>query len=360
MVTMHTAVVIPVGGGRLENLTQCLESLAAQTVHPDLVVIVGDGTDGTLVADLALGRAQDKGLDIRTEIVGAPKHEPGLDHPRNRGVRKVQEINQRNAMMREGYPVQYVWFLDSDVILDPEAFDAFQAADGFGADPHIMVGPYDFMPPESREPMPDYHQDMRWRSFDDHDAGDVLYGDLSAGLACFSGNLIWPLDQFVRIGGFWNELHHGRCEDGELGLRAVACGLGVSYVSGARGWHLYHGGDPMPTPEWMEWATGVNAIDVPKIDGRHHWLHGAGLFVVEEDGKRFNVNCKCGWSGNTAEIWEHKGYCVLEGAECDSCGADLDEFDAVCPKSKRPCGHHCNHSWSHEKCHWCGKEWGAS
>jgi GT2 family glycosyltransferase len=72
MVTMHTAVVIPVGGGRLENLTQCLESLAAQTVHPDLVVIVGDGTDGTLVADLALGRAQDKGLDIRTEIVGAP------------------------------------------------------------------------------------------------------------------------------------------------------------------------------------------------------------------------------------------------------------------------------------------------
>lgn len=31
-----------------------------------------------------------------------------------------------------------------------------------------------------------------------------------------------------------------------------------------------------------------------------------------------------------------------------------------CPNSKRSCGHHCNHSWSHEHCHWCDKEWGAS
>lgn len=25
-----------------------------------------------------------------------------------------------------------------------------------------------------------------------------------------------------------------------------------------------------------------------------------------------------------------------------------------CPKSKRKCGHHCNCSWIHECCHWCG------
>ena len=27
-----------------------------------------------------------------------------------------------------------------------------------------------------------------------------------------------------------------------------------------------------------------------------------------------------------------------------------------CPNSQRPCGHHCNHSWSHDSCCWCGKE----
>lgn len=29
-----------------------------------------------------------------------------------------------------------------------------------------------------------------------------------------------------------------------------------------------------------------------------------------------------------------------------------------CPTSKRPCGHHCNCSWVHDSCHWCGVEFG--
>jgi len=27
-----------------------------------------------------------------------------------------------------------------------------------------------------------------------------------------------------------------------------------------------------------------------------------------------------------------------------------------CPRSDRPCGHHCNCSWVHDCCHWCGAE----
>lgn len=27
-----------------------------------------------------------------------------------------------------------------------------------------------------------------------------------------------------------------------------------------------------------------------------------------------------------------------------------------CPKSKRACGHHCNHVWTHDACDWCGLE----
>jgi len=50
---------------------------------------------------------------------------------------------------------------------------------------------------------------------------------------------------------------------------------------------------------------------------------------------------------------------------CISCEEDPDPDDPMdydnykCPCSKRPCGHHCNHSWSHEECCWCGQEFGV-
>lgn len=39
--------------------------------------------------------------------------------------------------------------------------------------------------------------------------------------------------------------------------------------------------------------------------------------------------------------------------ECGSCGV-VPEGD--CPKSRRACGHHCNHVWTHDHCDWCGAE----
>jgi len=41
---------------------------------------------------------------------------------------------------------------------------------------------------------------------------------------------------------------------------------------------------------------------------------------------------------------------------CTACGEDSPEDE--CSESERPCGHHCNHSWSHDQCCWCDKEWG--
>lgn len=52
--------------------------------------------------------------------------------------------------------------------------------------------------------------------------------------------------------------------------------------------------------------------------------------------------------------------------ECISCEEDpepdnlLDYDNYKCSKSKRPCNHHCNHSWSHEECCWCGKVFGPN
>lgn len=272
----------------------CLAAIEAQTVSPALLVLVMDGPDAS-AAGAVVG-------DVPTVMVQAPKHEPGMEQPRNRGVREVERIDAG---------IDTVWFLDSDIIVTPDALGHYVEA--MGSASRILVGPYDWLPPGVREPLPDLHNDPRLASFDTIGPQEVLINDLSAGLACFGGNLVWPIDEFVRIGGFWEELHHGRNEDGELGLRAVACGIPISYVGGARGWHLWHGGDPAPTPEWTAWAQGINSIDVPKLNARHPWKElgegGEELFMVDEDGKRFNVRCSCGWSGNTAEIWGHRASC---------------------------------------------------
>ena len=47
-----------------------------------------------------------------------------------------------------------------------------------------------------------------------------------------------------------------------------------------------------------------------------------------------------------------------EGGECGTCG-EGDFPQNECPESKRPCGHHCNHVWTHDQCDWCGKHFDA-
>lgn len=42
--------------------------------------------------------------------------------------------------------------------------------------------------------------------------------------------------------------------------------------------------------------------------------------------------------------------------DCISCEEEMPEHE--CPESKRPCGHHCNCSWCHDKYCWCGREFG--
>lgn len=42
-------------------------------------------------------------------------------------------------------------------------------------------------------------------------------------------------------------------------------------------------------------------------------------------------------------------------ADCISCGEAVKD---ECSGSKRECGHHCNCSWVHDACCWCGEEFG--
>lgn len=298
---MRTAVVIPVGGGRTENLTLVMDYVMKQTIKPIVVVLVYDGPKAEEIPR--------KHFPIPTISIHVKKHEPGMEQPRNSGVRVAldwAEVNQEE--------LTHVWFLDSDCIPHASAMAYYEQAAAIAPEA-VLVGPYDFMPEGRREPIPELRNDPdglpppgRWGRFDIWELGQVTFEDLSAGLACLSGNLVWPIKQFMQVGGFWRDIHHGRCEDGELGLRAVAMGVGISFVKDARAWHLWH-------PVNTAWKLATNEIDVPKIKERHPWRElgegGLELFVVDEDGKRFDIRCPCGWSGNTALIWNHELECPL-------------------------------------------------
>lgn len=289
------ATVIPVAPGRDENLTAVLECLAAQEYQPKATILVCDGEEAWLDPRGA--------YSIPTVIVRAPKHQPGMDQPRNLGVRAIDTLRQSNS--EQFGSITHAAFLDTDILVRPDWLRHYADAIVAGGQEGVWYGPYDWLHPGQREIPEDNEnldRDPRWPMFEEFSGPDRYYGDLSKGLGCFSGNLVWNINDFKDVGGFWNELHHGRCEDGELGLRATAMGIPIGLVKEARGWHLYHDRNP-------GWIGGTNAIDVPKINARHPWVEGEDLFVVEEDGKRFNVRCACGWEGNTALIWQHESEC---------------------------------------------------
>lgn len=278
---MEIGVVIPVGPGREENLRQVLGCLERQSEVPRAIVVVRDGPD-----------APEPDGHVADVVVHAPKHEPGMEQPRNIGVRALDGL------------ATHVAFLDSDVIVEPDWLEELYYAVEQG--PHedrIVVAPYEWMPPGQRHPMHALFNDPRWEQIRANPPDRAITGDLSAGLACFSGNLLWPVSEFERVGGYWQELHHGRCEDGELGLRAVAMDVPISFAAEARGWHVYHDVD-------LDRVFRINARDVPLINERHPWVQEGGVFVAERDGARFEVRCpRCGEVMFTNAWWAHATAC---------------------------------------------------
>lgn len=269
---MKVGAVLTCGPGRLENLTAVLSCLSGQGLASITVVHDGGEMSGPV------------GPVLHVKI---PKHEPGAEQPRNVGVRVALEHDP---------DLTHVWFLDSDILVEPGCLERYREA---GPEDRVLVGPYEWMPGGLRRPQPGLRNDPRWPMFLAQPATHVYYGDLSAGLACWGGNLIWPVADFQRVGGFWSELYHGRCEDGELGLRAVSMGIGISMVAGARGWHLWH-------PRNQELAMARNERDVPMLNARHPWVEGSGVFVIDEDGKAFAVQCPhCHTAIPTNQWWMH-------------------------------------------------------
>lgn len=290
--------VIPCAPDREFNLTLVLESLLELNDRPEHVLVVLDGWDPHAEIPAVA-------LDGRVSVRACARHRPGLEQPRNLGVKWA----------RRYWPgCTHAWFIDSDIILDPAAPAAVRSALEHGPEDAILVAPYDWLPAGMRPAGPGDESflaaartvgnDPRWAMFHAKDPAEVHRSDLSVGLACWSGNLVWPIDEFVRVGGFWHELHHGRCEDGELGLRAVAMDVGIRVLAAARGYHLWHEIN-------MPLIRERNARDVPLLNARHPWVQTHGLeLVVDRDGAAFDIRCPtCREMIPTGDMWTHIDQC---------------------------------------------------
>ncbi len=299
--------VVTLGPGRKENVELMLRYLLATDAikKPEAVMLVLDGPD------VEPPTPPDLGVPVGITRLER-KHEPGLEQPRNVGLRI---LTQRRPELN------YVWFLDSDILVSPVALAHYELAwvraQMGGLNP-ILIGPYDWMPDGVREPMPELYDDPRWAMFNESDL-EITVSQLRVALGNFGGNLVWPVDEFARIGGFCPQLNHGRCEDGELGLRAASFRVPMMLVKAARGWHVSH-------PVDYERAVRLNARDVPLLNSFHPWVEGKDersavdmnghqLVVTDQDGARFDYICGCGAQVNTLEMWNHLSTCggVPEG-----------------------------------------------
>lgn len=276
-------VVIPAAQNRMNNTIEVLKRVFAGNTLPEQVIVVCDGWESRKPVILEVPEG------VKAKTINIEKYQPDGKHeqPRNVGVRHLDD------------DIDYVWFLDSDVIPSEFALTHYDRAAQIGSK-RILIGPYDWMPGGHREPMKGLRNDPRWDMFNEFTADYEAVGQLNFALACFSGNLVWPVEKFKYVGGFWNEINMGRCEDGELGLRAASFNIPMSVVSEARGWHLDH-------PINMEWIEAENKRDIPLLNKRHPWVEEKGLVVSEQDGARFDIVCPdCKEQINTVEIWGHK------------------------------------------------------
>lgn len=277
----NVGVVVTVGPGRRENVELMLQHLVRLVGKlPVCVVLILDGPE----VETPVWPASPFPIHA---VRLAERHRPGHEQPRNVGVRALQYDSA----------ITHAWFLDSDILVGPDALRYYESANAMLETSAVLIGPYEWLPDHIREVAPEVYSDFRWPMFRERGFGPFV-ADLGVALGNFGGNLVWPVAEFTRIGGFHPQLHHGRCEDGELGLRAASHRIPMALVAEARGYHLSHDIN-------HDLAEQRNRRDVPLINAWHPWVEGQGLLVTDEDGARFDFVCECGEQVNTLLMWDH-------------------------------------------------------
>jgi hypothetical protein len=99
---------------------------------------------------------------------------------------------------------------------------------------------------------------------------------------------------------------------------------------------------PRPSAWFREWALSYAAVRLREVT-YHDWDWSEARYQAP-DGQ---------YSRNPSYVLEKMA--EAEENECITCIEDPpDARRGECPNSRRPCGHHCNCSWIHDACCWCG------
>ena len=112
-------------------------------------------------------------------------------------------------------------------------------------------------------------------------------------------------------------------------------------ASAADAWRLASGESAEPDESWMCAACGIGK-NASTESSCYHCGIPAPSSAEPDDGALIDAY----------EALEPASAVPVGDDDCVSCG----EADprGECPKSKRACGHHCNHLTTHDACDWCG------
>lgn len=276
---MKVAMIIPTHN-RKNNLLCVLAALSKQTVQPDEIIVVDDrSNDGT-------GQAffnQYGGVPLFKYVYNPPTYVGwNASIPRNLGAKVVSR------------DVDLLWFLDSDVILPPNAVEETLKAYQTGSDKRVLIGAYHSLVPQeftaqdvidrfddvinNKFPRKHFDQvgfmtnikDIRQVSFDKAATSQEEFYSFTDALACFGGYLLIPKKIFYLAGGYDEEIEAG-CEDGDFGITLYETGIKFSYLKESCGYHIPH--------QQPSGRTNVEIVEnVRKLNEKHNvdMIHQSG------------------------------------------------------------------------------------
>lgn len=285
---MKVAIIIP-SHNRKQNLACNLAALSRQTVRPDEIIVVDDrSTDSThdVISYHLNPPLSDEASQLYVKYIYNPPAYSGWNAsiPRNLGARAVSP------------DIDLLWFLDSDVILPPDAVGKTLSAYRNG-DPHrVLIGSYDWLPAQEvtvadvlnrfddmlsgKLPTKQIERkgmigqkDIRQVSFDKAKDSSEMFSSFTDGLACFGGYLLLPKKIYYMAGGYDEGIGAG-CEDGDFGITLYEMGVPFSYLKETKGYHIPH--------EQPDGRMPIDVVrNVEKLNTKHN------VDVIHQSGKAY-------------------------------------------------------------------------
>ncbi len=273
---MKISIIIPTRN-RANNLECVLTSLSLQQTSRDYEVIVVDDRSTDNTEDVVK-----KFPSVRYFKVAGTHNTWNASIPRNLGVK-----------MASG---DLLWFLDSDVVVPPNAIEETIKAFIKGSNARVLIGAYHWLPAQTVTPddvknkwqdliegkLPFLRiekkgmlgqEDIRKVSFDKASDSQQEFYSFTDGLACFGGYLLMTKQTFWAAGGYDESMLAG-VEDGDFGITLFEMGARFSYLKEVCGYHIAHE-QPIGRDQ------NIIAAQVQRLNQKHH------VDMIHESGKAY-------------------------------------------------------------------------